>query len=322
MFARMLRAGISLAFVLLLAAPAAAQAIPDDPPSDDTGGAGGEAELDEDPIPVGDDRGTEENPDAPRIGDQDPDAPRAPAIKPTGYPVNEILRPITLPDFTSEIALDLAIYPSPVDVEVGLRARYGITRQAQIGVRYGVGGLYNDGKQDKVRWNTGKAVGVDFTYLITNWIAPRIGVPMYVDPFTIGLELGAPVKFRFGDKFAIVGFEDVVSFKLVKKKFLPDLRSERNNENLADLLDSQTLTSDGYVRLDFGAVYQLKPNLAISGRFGITFDDFDGDDSPSTLRGQVQWTPKRQLDLTGVIAADRLDDAHSFHLGGAVAVRI
>lgn len=320
----MVRAGLSLALILVLAAPAAAQVIPDEPAGGDSGATGDETELDEDPTPVGDDSGTEENPDAPRIGEQTPDAPRPPAPRATGYPVNEILRPITLPDFTSEIALGVNLYPSPLDLEVGLRARYGITRQAQIGVRYGVGGLYDDGKKmdPKVSWNTGKAVAIDFSYLVTNWIAPRIGVPMYVDPFAIGLELGAPVKFRFGDRFAIVGFEDLVAFKLINKKFLPDLTSERNNEGLADVIETNTITSDGYIRIDFGAVYQLQPNLALTGRFGVTLDDFKGDDSATTMRGQVQFTPKKNIDLTGVIGADRLDDKHSFRIGGSVAIRI
>ncbi len=322
MVAPMVRAGLSLALILALAAPAAAQVIPDDPPAGDPD-AGGEAELDEDPVPVGDDSGTEENPNAPRIGEEAPDVPRPPPPKRTGYPINEILRPLTLPDFTSEISLSANLHPSPVDLELGLRARYGITRQAQIGVRYGIGGLYNDGKKDKVGWNTGKAVAVDFAFLVTDWIAPRIGVPMYVDPFTIGLELGAPVKFRFGDKFAIVGFEDVVAFKLVKRKFLPSLYSERTNEGFADVIETGTLTSDGYIRIDFGAVYQLKPNLAVTGRFGVTLDDFDGDDSPTSLRGQVQFTPKKAIDLIGVMGFDRLDEAgNSFHLTGAIAIRI
>lgn len=319
----MVRAVLALALTAGLAAPAAAQVIPDDPP-DQPDGAGGETELDEDPAPIGDDTGAEENPDAPRVGEVAPDAPQAPAPRATGYPLAEVLRPLTLPDFTSEIALVTSAYPSPVDLEVGLRARYGITRQAQIGVRYAIGGLYNDGKvDDKVGWNTGKAVALDFGFLVTNWIAPRIGVPMYVDPFAVGLELGAPVKFRFGDRFAIVGFEDVVGIKLQKEKFLPDPNSQRRNEALADVIANQNiLTPDGYIRLDFGAVYQLRPDLAVTGRFGVTFDDFSGDDSPTSLRGQIQYSPKRMIDLVGVMGWDRLDDNHTFHLTGALAFRI
>lgn len=325
MVAAMARAGLSFALVLGLGligtAPVLAQAIPDDPPGD---GAGGETELEDDPPPIGDDTGGEENPDAPRIlGEGDPAAPVTPRPRATGYPIGEVDRPITLPEFSSELRFGAALYPSPLDVELGLYARYGITRQAQIGVRYLIGGLYDDPTPgDKVKWNTGKAVAVDFSFLVTNWIAPRIAVPMYVDPFAIGIELGAPVKFRFG-KLAIVGFEDVVAFKLQSKLFLPNLERESFNEAAAAAYDLNQIASDGYIRLDFGAIYQLKPNLSVTGRFGVTLDDFSGDDSASNLRAQVLFTPIRIVDLIGLIGFDRLDDAsETFHATGAIAVRI
>jgi hypothetical protein len=317
----MLRLGSSFVLLVLLVAPAWAQVIPDEP---DGSGAGGETELDDDPAPaIGDDTGTEENPNAPTILGEPAAGPSTPTLAATGYPVSEVLRPLTLPDFTSEIRLDLALYPSPVDLEVGMRARYGITRQAQIGVRYGVGGLYNDGKKDKVGWNTGKSVEINFSYLVTNWVAPKLAVPMYVDPFTIGVTLGAPMKFRFGEHLAIVGFEDVLGFKFLKKKFLPNLDSERDNEGLAESLTTGTINSDGFIRLNVGAVYQAKPNLALTGRFGVTLDDFSDRDTASSLTGQAQWTPRKRIDLIGLIGFDRLDLAsNTFHLSGAIAVRI
>ena len=315
-----------LLLVLALAAPAAAQVIPDEPGDDP---AGGETELDDDPVPSSDgDTGAEENPDAPRLfGEETPTGPQAPKPRETGYPLSEVERPLTLPDFTSELRLEFSMYPAdPFDLETGLRARYGITRQAQLGVRYAIGGLYDDGKKmpPKVGWNTGKAVEINFQFLVTDWVAPKIAIPMYVDPFTIGMTLGAPVKFRFGKKFAIIGFEDVVGFKFLSKKFLPTLDSERANEALADSLSSSTIASDGFIRIDFGAVYQLEPNLALTGRFGITYDDFSSrGDTGTSLRGQVQYSPKRRLDLVGLLGFDRLDDAsRTFHLSGALQVRI
>lgn len=311
----MVRPGLFLAALCALPLPALAQ------PAD--GGAGSEVELDEDPAPAaGDESGAEENPDAPRLGEQPvAEGPVAPKARPTGYPINEVLRPITLPDFTSEVRLDLRLFPDPVDAELGLRARYGITRQAQVGVRYGIGGFYNDGKQDKVRFNTGKAVGVDFQFLVTDWIAPRMTIPMYVDPFAIGMTLGAAMKFRLGDKVALVGFEDVVGFKL-SDKFVPDLENERYNEATADALETNTITSDGYLRFDFGAVYQVEDNLALTGRFGVTFDDFSDEDAATALRVQAQYTPRRMIDLIGHLGMAALDDSHTFSVGAAIAVRI
>mgnify|MGYP000373177365 CR=1 FL=1 len=85
-------------------------------------------------------------------------------------------------------------------VDHGLRAE-SASRLVETGYDgYAIGGLYDDGKVTpaKTRWNTGKAVEINFQFLVTDWVAPRIAIPMYVDPFTIGMTLGAPVKFRFG----------------------------------------------------------------------------------------------------------------------------
>ena len=314
----MLRAGVLA--LTLFAAPVAALAQTPAPPPPADDGAGSEVELGEDPPAIGDD----DDEDAPRIGGTTPSpAPPPPASRTGAYPVTEVLRPLTLPDFTSELRLEALFYPSPVDAEFSLRARYGITRQVQLGLAYGIGGFYDDGKRDKVRFNTGKAVAIDVSYLAADWIAPRLTVPMYVDPFAIGLVLGAPVKFRFGDRFAIVGFEDVVGFKLMDGKFLPDLRREKANEAAVDALDSGTIQSDGFFRLDGGVLYQLAPDLVVSGRFGVTFDDFSGADAATSLRALVQLTPLRSLDLIGEAGWDRLDENRgSLHLSVALAARI
>ncbi len=287
----------------------------------DGAGAGSEVELGEDP-PSTTETGEEE--DAPHIGVQATEPTKvAPKSRSGAYPITEVLRPLTLPDFTSEIRLEALFYPTPVDAELALRARYGITRQVQLGLAYGIGGFYDDGKRDKTRFNTGKAVAIDLSYLATDWIAPRLTVPMYVDPFAIGLGLGAPVKFRFGDRFAVVGFEDVIGIKLVDDKFLPDLRREKANEAAVDELTSGTIQSDGYFRIDGGVLYQLAPDLAVSGRFGVTFDDFTGADAGSSLRALVQFTPTRAVDLIGEAGWDRLDETRgSLHLSAALAVRI
>lgn len=316
----MLRAGAVA--LILSAAPLAAlaQTPPATPPPADAG-AGSEVELGEDPPTIG----ADEDEDAPKIGGDAGTTPVAPKTRTVAYPITEVLRPLTLPDFTSEIRLEALFYPlSPIDAEFGLRARYGITRQLQIGVGYGIGGFYDDGKRDKVRFNTGKAVALDVSYLVADWIAPRLSIPMYVDPFAIGLVLGAPVKFRFGDRFALVGGEEIVGFKLLDGKFLPNLRSEKANEAAVDQIEgSNTIQSDGFFRIDGGVLYQLAPDLVVSGRFGLTLDDFSGDDAPTSLRALVQFTPTRSVDIVGEAGWDRLDENRgSLHLSAALAVRI
>ncbi|MBZ0234047.1 MAG: hypothetical protein K8M05_17085 [Deltaproteobacteria bacterium] len=311
----------ALSATLLVSSAAIATAQPD------PGVGGSEVELDEDPAPAtGDETGGEEDPDAPLIGDA-PAAtgPTAPAQKKTGYPIAEVERPITLPDFTSEVRLDLRLFPDPLDAEFGLRARYGITRQAQIGVRYSIGGFYEDGKpnagDDKATFNTGKSVALEFQFLVQDWIAPRVTVPMYVDPFAIGMTLGGQMKFKILDKLALVGFEDVVGFRL-NEKFLPDLDSERYNEGAADAVAINEITSKGFLRFDGGVVYQAKPNLAVGGRFGVTFNDFSDNDAATSLRLQVQHTPKSMIDVIGQLGWLALDDNNTFHIGAALAVRI
>ncbi|HUQ04861.1 MAG TPA: hypothetical protein VM261_20305 [Kofleriaceae bacterium] len=312
-------ATLSASLIVFSAAVASAQ-------PDAGGGTGSEVELDEDPAPAtGDETGSEEDPDAPLIGSEPVETgPTAPAQKKTGYPIAEVDRPITLPDFTSEVRFDLRLFPDPLDAELGLRARYGITRQAQVGVRYNIGGFYNDGKpagDDKATFNTGKAVALEFQYLVQEWVAPRVTIPMYVDPFAIGMTLGAQMKFKIIDKLAIVGFEDVVGFKL-SDKFVPDLESERTNEAYADNLTTSGFNPDGYLKFDFGVVYQLKPNMAVTGRLGTTFNDFSDEDAPTSLRVNVQLTPKKMIDVIGQMGLSALDDTNTFSLGAALAVRI
>lgn len=314
---RMVRPGYlaALSASLLLSSAAIATAQPE----------GSEVELDEDPAPAtGDETGGEEDPDAPLIGDAPTDTgPTAPAQRKAGYPIAEVERPITLPDFTSEVRLDARLFPDPLDAEFGLRARYGITRQAQIGVRYSIGGFYNDGKgtDDKATFNTGKSVALEFQFLVQDWIAPRVTVPMYVDPFAIGMTLGGQMKFKILEKLALVGFEDVVGFRL-NEKFLPDLDSERSNEAAADAVAINEITSKGFLRFDGGVMYQAKPNLAVGGRFGVTFNDFSDDDAATSLRVQVQHTPKKMLDVIGQLGWLALDDNNTFHISAALAVRI
>ena len=312
----MVRTGL-LAASLLLLYPLTAIAQPDGT------GAGGEVELDEDPAPAGDgESGAEEDPNAPRLGDEPvEEGPKAPAARRTGYPTREVERPLTLPDFTSEVRLDIRLFPDPIDAELGLRARYGITRQIQVGVRYGIGGFYNDGKQDKTRFNTGKAVAIEAQYLVFDWLAPRVSIPMYVDPFAIGVTIGPAMKFRIGDRLALVGLEDLLAFKLTDK-FVPDLENERVNEAQADNLVVNGINPDGYIRIEGGVIYQMDDKLAVGGRFGVQFIDFQDSDAATGLRVNAQYTPKPNVDLLGSMGFNALDDAETFHITAAVAFRI
>lgn len=303
---------VGLAGGALVASPALAQDTPE--------GAGGqEVELEEDPPPE-DMEGTAENPDAPRLVGEEDDAPAddgTPAMLRTGYPIEEVPRPITLPATMSEVSLDLRTVADPVDLEIGLRARYGITRQWQIGLRYLVGGVYED---PEFTFNTGKAIGLDVTYLVFDWLAARVTVPVYVDPLGVGVTIGAPMRFRFGDKLALVALDDFIDIRA--HEFVPSLLSEAANEGQVALVETNSTTARGNLHLRLGAIYQLSSQLAVRGNFTQTFIDFDSNGTNTGLEGLIQYSPSNKLDLVGRLGFDALDDAGSFGVVLAGVFRI
>ena len=156
--------------------------------------AGSAVQMAEDP-PPSDMEGTNENPDAPKTGDGSGSSAVvvAPVEKKSGYPIEESQRPITLPKNMSEVSINPHAQVKPFAGSMALRARYGITRQAQLGLTYLLGGAFDDPKttDTKVGFHPGKAVGLDVTVLLQDWIAVRLGVPVYIDPVAVSLERGA-----------------------------------------------------------------------------------------------------------------------------------
>ena len=102
-----------------------------------------------------------------RVRTNRPRAVAAPvAKKPTGYPIEEALRPITLPQNMAEVSIASALRSSPFADADALRARYGITPQVQLGLTYVFGGIYDDPTTDEKTgkaFHAGKAVGLDVT---------------------------------------------------------------------------------------------------------------------------------------------------------------
>jgi hypothetical protein len=330
---------VALAAALCAAVPAVAAAqkepakpkmapIDDEAKPPDDKGEGTDVEMEED-APPEDMEGTSENPDAPRlVGDEDDVVTTAPKATRTGYPIEEVLRPLTLPAVTSEIGLDLRSTFDGLNTEVGLRARYGITRQIQIGLRYGIGGLYEDvgTGDDKIVFNTGKAVGLDVSYLIQDWVAAKITLPVYVQPFAMAITLGAPMKFRFGQKFAIVVLDDFLDIRV--SKFIPSLTDERRNELYVALDESGTTLPDTLLHVRAGVIYQQSPQLAIKGNVSITSVQGTDDTTvsaktPYALEALVQYSPKAKMDVTVRAGFDDLASAsESFGLMLAAAYRI
>ena len=62
----------------------------------------------------------------------------------SGYPIEEALRPITLPRNMTEVGLDPHAMVSTFANSTSLRARYGITNKVQLGLTYAIGGIFDD----------------------------------------------------------------------------------------------------------------------------------------------------------------------------------
>lgn len=287
--------------------------------------AGSAVQMAEDPPPADMD-GVNENPDAPR-GTGDGSAAVvivAPVKKKSGYPIEQSQRPITLPANMSEVSIAPHAQISPFAGSDALRARYGITRQVQLGLTYLIGGVFDDPKtltSDKIGFHPGKAVGLDVTVLLQDWIAVRVGVPVYIDPVAVGLVLGAPLKFILSDKLALGGMDDLVTIRIVK--FAPTFYQEAQNAGNAALYnaDPNTILSKGALRFSAFGEYQYQPKLVIIGKFGVNFEDF-GSNATSFIRAGFNYTPRKYLDVGLSIGWDDLSVVGSFAPAGFLAVRI
>lgn len=296
-----------------------------------SGAAEGSAvEMVEDP--PADMDGVDENPDAPNTGSgtNGPVVAIPEKLKTAGYPMEESLRPITLPANMSEISLGIHAPVDPFVPTAVLRARYGITRQVQLGLTYVVASVYDDPGTmgtSKSTVHPGKAVGLDVTVLAQDWIGVRVGVPVYIDPVAVALQLGAPMKFRFLDgKLALGGLDDLLTIKLYR--FAPSLTSEVINALSAANFDSNSIQSKGAFRVSLYAVYQQSPKLALIARGGINLEDFSGTrsaaDGGSTafIRAGIQYSAKKFLDVGFSIGWEDLSQLGAFAPAGYLQIRI
>jgi hypothetical protein len=296
-------------------------------------GAGSAVQVTEDP-PPSDITGTAENPDAPHSM-VDSDAPPAVAavaapVRPAGYPIEEALRPINLPQNLSEVSLVPHAQVSPVAATTALRVRYGVTPRAQLGLTYLIGAVFDDPTtvESRQAFHPGKAVGLDVTWMLQDWIGVQVGVPLYISPLAVSLALGVPMKFTFGDKFAIGGLDDFLNIKL--DRFAPTFYQEAQNAAAASGTMTNTTQSAGELRISVYGVYQYQPNFAVIGRTGIQMEDFAtgktngcADECLTTfISAGFRYTPRRYLDLGLVIGFDDLAHGGSFAPAGFLAFRI
>ncbi len=304
---------------------------PPAPPADAGSGAGSAVQMTEDPPPK-DIEGRDENPDAPKGVGTEPDVPVAVVVvkKPraAGYPIEEALRPINLPANMSEVAIGPHAQLSPFAGGDALRARYGITRQVQIGLTYVLYGIYDDPSttEEKTGIHGGKAVGLDVTVLLKDWVGVRVGVPVYIKPVALSIAIGVPLKFRIGEKFAIGGLDDLVNIKV--KRFAPTFYQEIQNAVGAFKDANNTKQSAGQLRFTGFGIYNYRPKTAFIGRVGANMEDFSttktnaGGGLTYFLRAGVDYTPRKYLDVGFSLGFDDLAVNGSFGPAGYLAFRI
>lgn len=248
-----------------------------------------------------------------------------------GYPIEEAQRPINLPANMSEVSIGPHVQVDPYQGTDALRARYGITKQVQLGLTYVLGSVYNENEQvdgalaDKQKFHTGKAIGLDVTVLLTKWIGVRLGVPVYLKPVAVSLTLGAPMKFRFGDKFAVGGLDDLLNIRL--SRFAPSFYHESLNHKGEFLDMTNAAQSNGQLRISLFGVYNHTPKIAIIGRTGFQMEDFksnkqSGGGLSYFLRAGANFSPRKYLDLGISVGFDDLAEYGTFGPAGFIAFRI
>lgn len=298
------------------------------------GPGGEEVQMTED-APPKDLEGKDENPDAPRIIGEPPPvvATKTAAPKRTGYPIEEAMRPLTLPRNMYEVSLGPHAQLSPYRGADALRARYGITDKIQLGLAYVLAGIFDDPAStstDKIGIHASKAVGIDLTVQLKDWVAVRLGVPVYIDPLAVSLSIGAPMKWQFADgKFALGVLDDVLSIKLYR--FAPSFYQEFDNALAAQgtgAMGNNTIQSRGELRFSGYGVMQYQPRLAFIGRASVVIEDFSTTKSDgsggvrSLLRAGLQYTVRKYLDLGFSLGFDDLAHGGTFGPAGLLAFRI
>jgi hypothetical protein len=296
------------------------------------GSEGKTVQMTEDP-PPSDMTGTAENPDTPKTV-IDVEAPAVAAVAPPpvrgGYPIEEVARPITLPRNMSEVSLAPHAQVSPYAASTALRARYGITPKIQLGLTYLVGGIFDDPStlQSKQGFHPGKALGLDVTYMVQDWVGVKVGVPIYISPLAVSLAIGAPIKLMLGDKLALGGLDDLLNIRL--DRFAPTFYQELQNATNANDTMTNTIKSQGELRVSLFGAYQYRPNLAIIARTGIQMEDFAtgktdgclGECLTTFIHAGFNYSPRRYFDLGLQIGFDDLAHGGSFAPAGFLAFRI
>jgi hypothetical protein len=270
--------------------PLPAGATDGDPTASPTGAPGAEEPL---PSydPSGDPAGATENPTAPKDWDAKPPPPPPLAVKAirTGYPIEQIYRPLVLPRRMMQAALELPMTVDPGSFTAIVRGSYGATRDLQLGLRYAI--------VTAISGDTlgGKTVALDADYQVFSWLAGQISLPIGFDPLALGVVFGAPMKFTLFDRFSVEVLRDVVGVKLYR--YLPSAVSPAESASLAaaDRLNSIVPASE--VDLGGRVLYQFTPELAGEARYNVRMPEFEATGAPHEATLGALYSTSNKLDL-------------------------
>jgi hypothetical protein len=193
-----------------------------------------------------------------------------------------------------------------------------------------LGGLFRDPQMFGAgqAFHSGKAIGLDVTVLLQDWVGVSLGVPVYITPVAASVAIGAPMKFTFGENYAIGGLDDLINLRI--EKFAPSFYQEQQNAVGAANAATNTVQSQGEFRVSLYGIYQYHPDFAIIARTGIQAEDFAsgkssaclGECMTTFLRAGFQYSPRTFLDLGLSIGFDDLAHGGSFSPAGFLAIRI
>ncbi len=289
--------------------PSVAMAQAEGEPEPEPEAGGDKVELKEDATPAEEDtpydfsNTGEENPDDrhSEFNKKEPEAAKKAKKVYEGYPTRVIDRPLTLPSGTSEVEFSTPAFVDPYAFGATLRASYAVTSEVQIGLRYGLGALTEDG------FDVGKAVAIDAQYRFTKNISAQLSVPMFLDPFAAAVTLGVPMKFTFFDKFSLLLGEDLANIR-AGDKFIPSIDNARQNAASILLVDTGSLTSKWQASVTLRAVYQKDDKLALDVQGGTQFDDDSGKAATTLLNVGALKAHNQDLDFGARLGA--LDLSH------------
>ena len=248
--------------------------------------------------------GTSENPNSvPEFGVVGDAGKKKKTGKRGPYPVQFARRPLTLDEGTFQIGLQVPAFVSPAELRTGISFDFGITDNVQIGVGYGPGTLGSGG------FTVGKSFFVQARYLVFDWLSVEATVPMYADPFSIGFSLGAPMRFRLGQKAAIVLGHELFNVRIFR--FLPFVTDANYNEGKVADYDTNEIIPLGDLRFLGGIIYQIDDNLAFMGDIGIIAFNYGLTDSGVPLRATIVYSPSNKIDLAARLGFDNLDQAQT-----------